>query len=194
MFVGMTSGATTVWKPLSGTSSCTGCCSGGFCCCCWSINTIAVSTLTDVSLCPALSVAYTAAAMSTVWTDRETAPTLHAFLRSFFRFDSIRTSNTANPPVPGEYVILHFPPGPLVEPALQNDDSEVRGRDRRPTPVVLPQHPSGLLAAPSTRAARHVPIGRSPPRSRSARVLRPESREPPGARAAEHTAQLQSPP
>src|SRR2546425_1808304 len=148
MLVGMTSGATTVWKPLSGTSSCTGCCSGGFCCCCWSMNTIAVSTLTEVSLCPALSVAYTAAAMITVWTVSETNPTLNAFLRFFFRFDSIRTSNTANPPVPGGYVILHFPPGPLVEPALQNDDSQVRGWGRRPSAVVLPPHLSGLLAVP----------------------------------------------
>src|SRR2546425_227867 len=148
MLVGMTSGATTVWKPLSGTSSCTGCCSGGFCCCCWSMNTIAVSTLTEVSLCPALSVAYTAAAMITVWTVSETNPTLNDFLRFFFRFDSIRTSNTANPPVPGGYVILHFPPGPLVEPALQNDDSQVRRWGRRPSAVVLPPHLSGLLAVP----------------------------------------------
>src|SRR3989454_12626292 len=35
------------------------------------------------------------------------------------------------PPVPGTYVILHFRLGPLVERALQNDDSRVRGRRRR---------------------------------------------------------------
>src|SRR2546426_3092110 len=33
-----------------------------------------------------------------------------------------------HPPVPGTYVILHFRLGPLVERALQNDDSRVRGR------------------------------------------------------------------
>src|SRR3989441_4597751 len=187
MLVGMTSGATTVWKPLSGTSSCTGCCSGGFCCCCGSMNTIAVSTLPEVSLCPALSVAYTAAAMITVWTVSETNPTLNDFLRFFFRFDSIRTSNTANPPVPSGYVILHFPPGPLVEPALQNDDSQVRRWGRRPSAVVLPPHLSGLLAVPRLSEPQdNVPIG--PPRSQSRPADAPAPAPPARAHAPGGTA------
>src|SRR5437867_10618718 len=73
MFVGITSGATTVWNPLSGTSSCTGCCSGGFSCFGWSMNTIAVSTLTLLSASPALNVAYTAPARRTTRSEEHTS-------------------------------------------------------------------------------------------------------------------------
>src|SRR5437016_3717551 len=120
MFVGITSGATTVWNPLSGTSSCTGCCSGGFSCFGWSMNTIAVSTLTLLSASPALNVAYTAP-----------APTPNTRLLFFLRLDSMRLSNTGfRPPVHDQVTPYEIPPiglRPLVECPLQNDDSRVRG-------------------------------------------------------------------
>src|ERR1041385_5129829 len=113
MFVGITSGATTVWNPLSGTSSCTGCCSGGFSCLGWSMNTIAVSTLTLLSA----------------------APTPNTRLLFFLRLDSMRLSNTGfRPPVHDQVTPYEIPPigpRPLVEPPLQNDDSRVRGLHRQ---------------------------------------------------------------
>src|SRR5207249_11642490 len=93
MLVGMSVGATTVWKPLSCMSSCGGGGWSGFCSC-WFRNTICVSTFVDVSPGPAVSVATTAPVTITVWSTSEIMPTPKIFFFWLFCLDSIRTSNT----------------------------------------------------------------------------------------------------
>src|SRR5438270_615949 len=133
MLVGITSGATTVWNPFSGTSSWTGCCSGGFSCFGWSTNTSAVSTLTELSVWPAFKVAYTAAAITTVCAIKETAFRPNVRLRFLVRLDSIKWSNTScRPPARAVslYEIAANTVRPLVQRALQYDDNRASLRRR----------------------------------------------------------------
>src|SRR5438067_11013982 len=205
MFVGITSGATTVWNPLSGTSSCTGCCSGGFSCFGWSTNTIAVSTLTLLSASPALSVAYTAPAITTVCTTSDTAPTPKTRLLLFLRLDSMRLSNTGcRPPVPVEVTAYEIPPiglRPLVEPPLQNDDSRVRRRrhlrrvrrhgirTRTARPGTRPGPSASRREGESNRQAHqhaYRPAARAPRPEQRAEHVSPRGRLEAGVRAFEH--------
>src|SRR5260370_23966095 len=71
--VGITVGTTTVWKPLSGSTSCTFGSSGVFCS--GASSTTVVSIFTAVSAGRAAMVAYTAPAISTAWSASDVAPT-----------------------------------------------------------------------------------------------------------------------
>src|SRR6266850_627599 len=125
MFVGMSVGATTVWKPLSCGMSSTGGCSSGFFCS-WFRNTIVVSTTGPVEAWPAVSVAMTASTTTSECPTRDTKPSPKAFFVSALRLDSIRVSNTPQPPRLVAYVIVRPTANPLVGRRLQNDDSRVR--------------------------------------------------------------------
>src|SRR6266511_6080792 len=81
----------------------------------------------------------------------DTKPTPNSFLRFDFFFDSIRLSNTASrPPVHDGWLRNEIPPmspTPLVERALQNDDSGVRDAltPARPPASRPPTAPARLM-------------------------------------------------
>ncbi len=124
----MSVGATTVWNPLSCGMSSTGGCSSGAFFSSWFRKTIVVSIGASVAARPAVSVAMTASSTRMLCPTSDTKPSPKAFFLSAFRLDSIRFSNTTEPPELVGYVIVRRTANPLVGRRLQNDDSAVMFR------------------------------------------------------------------